>query len=997
MNQEVFKKAVSGLNNEQKAAVEAIEGPVMVNAGPGTGKTQILTLRIANILDRTDTKPEQILALTFTNAGSFTMRERLSQYVGDVAYRVNISTFHSFCKNVITHNPDYFPQFEYAQVIDDLQKVKIIESIIDNGSFKHLTGTHDEYQKVQDITRALNTIKKEGLNAEQFKNLIPIWKDDLYQSDDLYYKRKYKEFAVGDIRPIEEEKIKKKLEQAYELVELYLAYQQELSEKKLYDFSDMILTVLEKLRTNEDFKFDLQEQYQYILVDEHQDTNEGQNELIELLTDAEHLEKRPNIFTVGDEKQSIYRFQGASEETFKYFNSLYKDIRHISLVQNYRSTQNILSASSALIAHSIDGAIELHSNTKDNNPIEIGAFSNYKFELLYIVDEIKKKIESGVGPEDIAILYRANKHLGDIKLALAHKQIPFSVYSKDSVFEDTDISNIILLLRVIVNPFDEESLGKALFINFLKIDGYDSFKILSGKGQYLRDGKKLLDIISDPEILDALQVQGKDSILNFSKIIRDSIIEVKNQHIFEFMKIFLEKIGYMKYVLQSSLSRDKMLKLDKLFDEMKKQDAKSLFGIDHFINLVDSYHAYRIDIESGNSEIHVGVQLMTAHGSKGKEFEYVYMINTTRSNWEKSRSFGGISLPIQDYKGDEHDERRLFYVAMTRARRGLSITYSKSDWEGREQEKSQFVTEIPAEFVSEINSSDYEEKNIYQFALFLQPANYDKTIYDREFIKERFLKRGLTVTALNNYLSCPVKYFYRSLIQIPSGYSPHMQYGNVVHTALEKFMLECKASETILPSQRLLDLFSLSMDYSSLRDQDKKKYLKQGLESLESWYKSRAQTIESRVLTEQKINRDFELADGTLLRINGTLDKIEFLDSEMEGAINVVDYKTGKGFSKKSREQKEDLKRQLAFYHILLEDYKDGAYQIKNTSLDFIEPNQKGESEFVSLLITQDDIDELKNKVRSVASEIMAGEFLKNGCCKKDCEWCSLHHSSLKE
>lgn len=994
MNTDLFEKALNNLNNEQRAAVEAIEGPVMVNAGPGTGKTQILTLRIANILKQADVKPEQILALTFTNAGSFTMRERLNQYIGDAGYRVNIFTFHAFCQNVINRNIDYFPQFEYSQVIDDLQKVNIIEDILKKGSFKILIGSYNEFQKVQDIVRALNTVKKEGVSPKQFRDMIPKWKEELYQDENIFYKRKYKEFNVGDIKPVEAEKIERKLNQAVEIADLYEMYQAELSEQKLYDFNDMILTVLDKLKTSEDFKFDLQEQYQYILVDEHQDTNEGQNELIELLTDAEHLNRRPNIFTVGDEKQSIYRFQGASEETFKYFNTLYDDILHIDLKENYRSTQDILSSSHALIEHSIENSVELHSNTKENNLINLAGFSNYKFELLYVVDQIEKQIKDGVEPEEIAILYRANKHLTDIKQALAHKQIPFTVFSKDSVFEDVDISNIILLLRVIHNPFDEESLGKTLFINFLKIGGYDAFKILSARSTYVKDGKKLLDIISDPNILDELQIEDRDIVLTFASRLKEAITDSKNKHILEFFKDFLTDIGYMNYMLSSDMSRDKMVKLDKLFDEIKKQNNKGSFDVENFISLVDSYHAHHIDIASGSSELQSGVQLMTAHGSKGKEFEYVYIINTTRSNWEKSRSFGGIALPIQDYKGDEHDERRLFYVAMTRAKKGLSITYSKTNWEGKEQERSQFVSEIPLEYIKEIETETYEKDNIENFKIFLQPLSIKKSLYDSNFITERFLKRGLSVTSLNNYLACPLKYFYKNLIQIPSGYSAHMQYGHIVHGALEKFMFECKKSQKILSAEVLIDLFSKQMEQSSLRNSDKEKYLERGLESLRIWYSQRSKDLIINVSTEESIKRDFVLDSTTQIMLKGNLDKIEFVEGEGGGAINLIDYKTGKGYSKKNKIQKEDLKRQLAFYHILLEGYKDDIYHIENTSLDFIEPDENKECEFVSISVTQEDTKELKKIVNEVSEEIMSAEFLKKGCQKKDCEWCTLHNNS---
>ncbi len=997
MNSEAFDKAYANLNKEQREAVDTIEGPVMVNAGPGTGKTQILTLRIANILSKTDTKPEQILALTFTNAGSFTMRERLATYIGDLSYRVNIFTFHAFCEHVIKNNTAYFPQFEYAQVIDDLQKVKIIEQIIDSSDFVHLITAHDDYMKVRDIAQAINSIKKEGYSPEEFRNVIPKWKEELYADEDLFYKRKYKEFSVGDIKPVEEAKIIKRLEQAYEAVDAYEKYQAELTRLKLYDFSDMILTVLAKLRSDENFAFDLQEQYQYLLVDEHQDTNTGQNELIELLTSAEHLDRHPNVFTVGDEKQSIYRFQGASEETFRHFNTLYDDIKHIALKENYRSVQNILSASHASITNSIEDSVELHANKSENLPITVGEFSNYKFELLHIGEDIKRKLDAGTSPEEIAILYRANKHLGDVKQVLAHFGVPFSVYSKDSVFEDVDIANIITLLRVVQDPLDEEALGRALFVQFVGISGYDAIKILNARGSHAREGRKLFDILSSSTLLAELHIENQGPILGFAEKINAAITNSRNEHILEFLKNFLNDIGYLPYMLQSDLSRDKMLKLDKLFDEIKRQDAKGAFTLSDFIKLVDSYHAYHLDIQSGGTEYEAGVQLMTAHGSKGKEFEHVYMINTTRSNWEKSRSFGGITLPIKDYKGDVHDERRLFYVAMTRAKRELSITYSKSDWEGKEQEKSQFINELPAEVLTSLDTEGFEKSHLSDLTFFLQPFKTERTIYEQSFIKDLFMRKGLNATGLNNYLSCPIKYFYRNLVQIPSGYSAHMQYGNEMHCALEKFFAEGKKNGEIGTADRLLELFDTVMKFSSLHESDKKKYLKRGREALAAWHDNRKADMKFDVRTEQTVSKDFALSSGETLRLKGIIDKIEYLENEMEGPINIVDYKTGRPYSKKNKEQKEDLARQLTFYHILQDGYHDGKYRISQTMLDFVEPNEKGQSELQTLQVSDEDIAELKTVIDTTAHEIMSAEFLSNGCQKKGCEWCALHVSIQKK
>lgn len=992
MSKNVFETEYKRLNAEQKLAVDTIEGPVMVNAGPGTGKTQILTLRIGNILKQTDISPENILALTFTNSGVYAMRERLRSYIGDPAYQVNIFTFHAFAEHVIKTFPAYFEQFEYAKVIDDLQKVKCIETIIDQGSYVELVGKHDDYQKVKDITRAIDTLKQEGYSVEQFKEIIPKWKEELLSDPGVYYARKFKQFNVGDIKPAEQEKIEHKIKVAQEIADVYEKYQEFLSAEHLYDFSDMIITVVRELKQNENLKSEMQEQYQYILVDEHQDTNMGQNELIELLTDAEHLDGHPNIFTVGDEKQSIYRFQGASEETFKHFNSIYRDITHIDLKQNYRSTQTILDASSSVIEHSIEDTVELHSNTKENNKIEIGEFSNYKFELLWLAESIKKNLDSGVSPEEIAVLFRSNKHTDDIKNILALHKIPFTIFSKNSIFEDFDIRNIILLLRIILNPNDEETLGKVLFINFLNLDGYDAIKILQKRLAYRREqNKTLFDILNDEKILVEIDVSNSKAFIDFSKIIRQAIVDVQNTRLIDFLKEFLQEIGYTKYILSSDLSRDKLFKLDKLFDEIKKQQAKRSFGIAEFITLVDSYYAYRLDIENSDPEIEAGVQLMTAHGSKGKEFEYVYMVNVTARNWEKSRGFGGIALPVKSYQGDVHDERRLFYVSMTRAKKTLYITHSQTDWEGKEQEKSRFITEVPEQYVEVVEANNFEQKHLTDIELFIQPTTQKKTIYDAQFIKELFLKRGLTVTALNNYLECPIKYFYKNLIQIPSGYSPVLEYGNLMHGALEKFFVQSKKEEKILSVKKLLGFFEEAVKHSSLNAKEIQKYKPRGLTSLESWYKTRLKDLKYLVDIERKIYKDFELTNGETIMLNGKLDKIEYLESVLDGPIRIVDYKTGRPFSKKSKDEKEELKRQLAFYNLLLDGYKDNKFYIKEAVLDFLEENDKGEHEQFAMHISEEEISELKKIVEDIAFEIMSGELLSKGCNKKDCEWCAFH------
>jgi len=625
-------------------------------------------------------------------------------------------------------------------VIGDLERVEIIESIIKENKFKDLVSFHDEFSFLNKIVDGILAIKREGLSPEEFVKKLPIWKKELLANEDLYYKKDFGEYKKGDLKPAEEEKINKRIGKAGELGEIFSLYQKELKKRGLYDFSDMILYVLEELAKNKDLKADVQEKYQYILVDEHQDTNEGQNTLVEFLTDAPHLEGKPNLFTVGDEKQSIYRFQGASAETFLRFQNLYKDVRLITLKENYRSTQDILDGAHSLAVKSkgLEDSALLHSNTKENEKINVLEFSNYKFEFLYLAEDIKAKIKNGVSPKEIAVLYRANKNVSDIKTIFDFYHIDYTIFSRDQILDDPNIMNLLNILMVIYNPNDDHHLGKAFFTKFLNLDAYDVVRILDKFKSLLKEEKKhLFAIMEDKKILKEIGVKNIESFLHFSKILKELKTESLNQNFPDFFKIFIAKIGYIKYMLAANDSRLELIKLDKLLDEIKRQgQTKKDYGLADFIYFVDSFAKYNLDIKNTDPEIIEGVSLMTAHGSKGREFEYVYIINATRYSWEASRGGNSITLPIYQYDGDIEDERRLFYVAMTRAKKGLTISFARTDNDGREHEESEFVKEINPHFKKEEKMKKFEEKNVAKLAEFLSSKKRVMSLFEPEYLRK---------------------------------------------------------------------------------------------------------------------------------------------------------------------------------------------------------------------------------------------------------------------
>ncbi|MBP9669729.1 MAG: ATP-dependent helicase, partial [Candidatus Pacebacteria bacterium] len=351
----VFSKLYRGLNAAQKQAVDTLDGPVMVVAGPGTGKTQILTLRIAHILRETDTPPDAILALTFTESGVTAMRKRLVRIIGSEAYRVGIFTFHGFCNEIIRRYPEDFGRIIGAEPTTDIEKIDILRSIIEGHTFEHLKPFGDTFYYVNDLRQAISELKRENVTPDKLRTSLSAARRSFEATEGLYHERGAHQGKMKGIHEV----AAKRLARTEELLVVYEAYQEALRAKRLYDFDDMIVEAVSALETNPALLLRVQEEYHYLLADEHQDANTAQNRLLELLAS---FHERPNIFVVGDEKQAIFRFQGASLDNFFYFKKLYPEASLIALTEGYRSGQKILDASHSMIQKDgVEGRIPLVS------------------------------------------------------------------------------------------------------------------------------------------------------------------------------------------------------------------------------------------------------------------------------------------------------------------------------------------------------------------------------------------------------------------------------------------------------------------------------------------------------------------------------------------------------------------------------------------------------------------------------------------------------------
>jgi DNA helicase II / ATP-dependent DNA helicase PcrA len=966
-----FASQYNLLNKQQKKAVDTIEGPVIVIAGPGTGKTQILTLRIANILKKAGAGigPENILALTFTNAGVIAMRERLVSFIGvEEAYKTNIFTFHSFCEEQINQYPEYFSEIAFSRVATDIEKIHILEEILLNNEFEFLATFGSDFHYVKDVLHAIDELKREGVHPKDFHMRIDIQEKEILASADSYYKRKTKKNKKGDLKTDAIKPVQKNRE----LHKIYSLYQKKLHQKRLYDFTDMIMQFIVIAENNDEFASALREKYQYILVDEHQDTNDGQNRVIDLLTDAEHLGGNPNLFTVGDDKQAIYRFQGASVENFLHFQKKFKDILVINLEDNYRSAQEILDHAHALIS-SGEGDKEhqdLTAYKKDPANICVKHFCEYKDELVHIADDIRAKIANGVNPGDIAVFYREHNNLPFVKEIFEKKGVPYVVTARQDILDDPDIQKLIIYLRVVFDPRNNNDLAKLLLCDFVDVDIDDTLAILEHFGHVSRK-KRLYEFLKDEKTLVRYGVVETIKIRKLISFIREQKIASENTYFVEFFENFVRESGFLAHILSKNDHIFLLRKLSRLFDEVRDLviDGKE-YRLGDFVKHIETYVGYDLSMNVVRNTDVDGVNLMTAHGSKGLEFEHVYITNVVNGLWGNKRRVRKFQLPIPTFSGDIEDERRLFYVALTRAKSHLTLSYADYDMSGREKMPSQFISDLKDVHFIDIDTIKEDDR-----VFFAPRMRAITSLISHEYIRDRFLSTPLSPTALNNYFESPLLYFFRNLVRLPSVQNKTMLYGSVLHATLEKYFTTSHDCGEFLSKEELLNIFDTTLNMFGVPYEHYDSFKKRGRKTFDGYYDHYRDVFPLNVELEKKIRAvPFKLDSGEEILLTGIVDKIVHNDDK---TVTVVDYKSGKPWSRNDTSKQKSLHRQVVFYKLLLDSYNDGQYKMSSGELDFIEPHPyTHEYEKKIIAVNEKDVLKIKREINDFATSVISGTFL---------------------
>ncbi len=1020
-----FREEYARLNEKQKLAVDRIEGPVMVIAGPGTGKTQILASRIGKILLETDALPQNILCLTYTDAGVVAMRKRLLKFIGPDAYKVNIYTYHAFCNDVIQEN---LSQFEKTALdpLSDLEKIELFKELIDsfpkNHPLKRYRG--DVYFEITNLDRLFSTMKKEGWTPAFIEQKIDEYLADLPTRDEYVYKRKYKQFNAGDVKKEKLEEETERMEKLRAAVQEFDRFQQIMRKRNRYDFDDMITWVIKAFEENKNMLANYQEQYQYILVDEFQDSSGTQNRIVELLIS---YWDQPNVFVVGDDDQSIFRFQGANVENMESFAGMYeKDLLTVVLSNNYRSTQPILDISRSLINRNDERLIKkipgltkdlVASNSNINHlqhPPSIKSYQTQREEMIDITLQIQQLLKEGILPGRIAVIYKENKYGEELTHYFNHLGIPF--YSKRhlNLLELPLAQKIILILKYLAAEHDvpyggDEMLFELLHFSWFHIPPIEIAKLtvevaatqFSEKKTYLR---RLLYEKAHAPAKDLFS-QGihhglKDASGIFEKLIGD-VPNVTLQHLFDNI---IRETGMLKHIMQSPDKHWQLKVLTGLFDFVKEETRRnpmlSLQGLISIIELMEKEQLVLPLVQVSGSDN--GVNLLTAHGSKGLEFEHVFVAGCNSAYWEKKRNpSNGYKLPDTIFATSSatketamEELRRLFYVAVTRAETHLTLSYSQFKNDGKEQEPSMFLEELKEDQPVETIPVMLSPEALSEFTALLfgeaQAPEIDKI--EEDFIQPILEKFVMNVTALNNYLKCPLEFYFKNLIRIPSPKNEATEFGSSVHYALEQLFRTMQESktETFHSKQQFIADFEWYMrrHRESFTKEQFARRMEYGVEVLSNYYDKYINSFSTIVAIERNIRN--VMIKGVPLK--GKLDKLEF-DGK---AVNVVDYKTGNVDNAKEKlkgpNEKQpdggDYWRQAVFYKILVDNYESKDWKVVSTEFDFVEPDKKKEYRKEKIIITPADIETVSQQIVRVWEKIQNREFY-IGCGEEDCHWCN--------
>ncbi len=1003
-----FDHVYKQLNPEQKQAVDTIDGPVMVIAGPGTGKTQVLAARIANILLKTDTNPSSVLALTFTESAAKNMRERLVSMIGKTGYYVQIHTFHSFCTDVINSHPEFFPIDRESLPLAELERFDILQKIMDELELETLKPMNMPYFYLRDIVKTISDLKREGISTDEFQKIVEAEQSLFDQEKD-------------DLTKTETARRQKMLAKNTELIQVYREYQRRLRDSLRFDFDDMIALVVEAFTTQEELLLEYQERLLYFLVDEYQDTNSAQNRVVDLL--AAHWGEEANFFVVGDPNQAIYRFQGASLENVLNFTQRYPTTQVITLTTGYRSPQTIYDAAADLIKENnleVSAQFGLSTSLKSTKPkgeaIQLFKAPSSTLETVFVAVSIKKLLDQGVSPEEIAVLYRNNSDSLEMALALDKWGIRYEIDGGNNVLDAEHICQLLNLFKVIESVRNGSEDGMLFDVMQYDWIDLDSLVIMQASRAASKSKKTLIELIqSGYEFFSQYTVGSGVTALEFAPLeefVRKLLDWGGREAQVTFpawFELVITDSGYLPWLQEQPTKIEMLNELNSLFREVRGFAASRRdFGLTNFLEILATFEEHHLTITVEDLNItEDAVRLSTVHKAKGQEWSHVFLLKCVDGKWGNSAKRELIPLPPGILKNTDiskkelnEDERRLFYVALTRAKEMLTLSYPETiilENRSKSVVGSLFIEEIKLH-VAEIDNQttrdviDRADEHLVALLNPVQPRpiGNSETAFFSELIKDF----KLSITALNTYLRSPQDFVTQHLLKVPTAKPVQLAFGTAVHVTLEEWYKRLQDTGEQPSLATVLLQFEEALTHEALRTEEYEKRLQYGKKILSDYYQQRAQETKQPLFIERSFGFGWSRTILDDIPLTGRVDRVDWV-SQADKTVCVIDYKTGKPrtvgeiegktLSAELSEREQALpesirgpyKRQLLFYKLLSQLDKTFVPTVVEGTFDFVEPDrQSGKLITRTLTLPDEEVEDLKKLIREVMAEMRSLAFI---------------------
>lgn len=1059
-----FEARYNNLNDSQKAAVDAIDGPVMVIAGPGTGKTELLGMRAANILKKTDTLPENILCLTFTDSGAAAMRKRLTDIIGRDAYRIAIHTFHSFCSDIIgQRRADFYRGAEFRPA-DELATYQILRAIFEDMKFDNPLASkmNGEFTYQRDVAKVISELKKSGLTSAELINILDHNDLVIDQADALLapvfdkgmskntaealsphipmLRKSVSDTPVVGIVPLariltdsleeavasgiagnttkpvtawrdawfEKDDAKRFVMKArrYQqklraVASVYDQYLSRMEADGLYDFDDMILQVVHAIEHNPSLRYDLQEKFLYVMADEFQDTNLAQMRILAALADNP-MGDEPNILVVGDDDQAIFSFQGADVGNIVGFQDMYPSAVRIVLTDNYRSSQHILDQSRAVITLGTDRLenripgltkdLTARAGSKDTK-VELIEAPVAADERQWLAESVRRQIDSGVNAGDIAVLARDHRSIMKLLPALQQAGIAVNYERRDNVLELPIIRLIELVSTILVElsngHYDhaETDLPELLAHPAWGIDPVKVWQLSLTAKENRQSWFEVMSASADfKHIHEWLLASAAKVFSTPLEQMLDIITGHNVSHSETGSPIFEYYFG--DHTIQNS--PDEYLTyleaLRTIRARLRDYRAGDVAYLPDFLDFIDLHNRLKIPITSIRPSFDRpddAICLMTAHKSKGLEFDTVYVVGAIDSVWGQRVRMPArlISYPANLQlapAGSTPDERlRLFFVAMTRAKRQLFISYSTADDAGKATDPASFLVgeKWPVTKWSPTHTVESAvtaaELDWYEPIVSIDGADM------KQLLGPTLERYRLSATHVNSFLDVtrggPQGFLIDHLLHFPVADTPATAYGRVIHGVLQRAHNHAVANGHPRPLEDIMHDFEVSLAKQRMSEADIANYQQKGSASLHAFLRSDL----ARFTPEQRAEVDFS-GQGVVIgdaKLTGMIDLID-IDAP-EKKLRLTDYKTGKPVRDwKGKTEYEKIKlhkyrHQLLFYKLLAEQsHAFSGYEALQGTIQFVEPTPGGDILALSLDFSDEEVAEFSMLLQAIWKHI---------------------------